>query len=208
MGRTIWDSKKGERTFTAKFFHELSGGEVYEILKARAAVFVVEQKLNYVDMDDVDYDSLHCFIAENGRVTAYLRAFYEKQEAGSKAAGCSPDDHAPDDHAPDDQAPAGRTVKIGRVLTIAHGRGEGRALMELGLRAISERMGSDHFCLDAQKYAAGFYEKFDFRTISPDFLEEGIVHVKMEYLPSDNFRRAAQNTDRGGKKNERNQQEQ
>ena len=198
MGRTIWDSKKGERTFTAKFFHELSGGEVYEILKARAAVFVVEQKLSYVDMDDVDYDSLHCFIAENGRVTAYLRAFYEKQEAGHAAAGCSPDD----------QAPAGRTVKIGRVLTIAHGRGEGRALMELSLRAISERMGSDHFCLDAQKYAAGFYDKFDFRTISPDFLEEGIVHVKMEYLPSDNFRRAAQNTDRGGKKNERNQQEQ
>ena len=55
---------------------------------------------------------------------------------------------------------------------------------------------------------AGFYEKIGLRTISPDFLEAGIVRVKMEYFPSDNFRRAAQNTDRGGKKNERNQQEQ
>ena len=45
--------------FVAKTFDELSTKELYEILKARAAVFVVEQNIVYQDMDDKDYDSLH-----------------------------------------------------------------------------------------------------------------------------------------------------
>ena len=35
-------------------------------------------------------------------------------------------------------------------------------------------------CIDAQKHAVGFYKKFGFRVSSDDFLEEGIVHQKME----------------------------
>ena len=35
-------------------------------------------------------------------------------------------------------------------------------------------------CLDAQKYAVGFYEKFGLKVTSEDFLEEGIVHNIME----------------------------
>ena len=34
---------------------------IYEILKSRAAVFVVEQNIVYQDMDDKDYDSLHVY---------------------------------------------------------------------------------------------------------------------------------------------------
>ncbi len=34
--------------------------------------------------------------------------------------------------------------------------------------------------MDAQKHAIGFYEKFGFKIVSNDFLEEGIVHVVME----------------------------
>ena len=45
--------------FVAKTFDELTTKEIYEILKARAAVFVVEQNIVYQDMDDKDYDSLH-----------------------------------------------------------------------------------------------------------------------------------------------------
>ena len=59
----------------AKFFDELSPQEVYEILKARAEIFVVEQKILYQDMDDIDYKSLHCFFVRNGKTAAYLRAF-------------------------------------------------------------------------------------------------------------------------------------
>lgn len=138
--------------FIAKPFAALTGAEVYEILKARSEVFLLEQKICCLDMDNIDYQSLHCFLWEDGSVTAYLRAFYT----------------APD------------TVKIGRVLTLRHGTGTGRALMEQSLSAIREKMPCQTLTMDAQKYAAGFYEKFGFRQTSGDFLEENIVHVAME----------------------------
>ena len=58
-------------TFYAKRFSELSAGEIYEILKARADVFIIEQNINYQDMDDVDYDSLHCFLSASPRICAH-----------------------------------------------------------------------------------------------------------------------------------------
>ncbi len=44
-----------------KNFDELTTTELYEILKARVAIFVVEQNCVYQDLDDIDYDSLHVF---------------------------------------------------------------------------------------------------------------------------------------------------
>lgn len=137
-----------------KTFEELTTAELYEILKARAQIFIVEQQINYQDMDDMDDKSLHCFFMENAKVTAYLRAFYK------------------------DENP--KVVKIGRVLTIKHGNGTGRALLEQSLKIIKEKMKCDKICIDAQKYAVGFYEKFGFKVTSDDFLEDGIVHVAME----------------------------
>ena len=59
----------------AKIFNELSPTEVYEILKARVQIFVVEQKCAYQDIDDIDYKSLHIFYKSGEKITAYLRAF-------------------------------------------------------------------------------------------------------------------------------------
>ena len=44
-----------------KFFNELSTVELYNILKLRAEVFVVEQKCINNDMDDEDLKSLHVY---------------------------------------------------------------------------------------------------------------------------------------------------
>ena len=44
-----------------KFFDELTTRELYEMLKARAEIFVVEQNCVYQDLDDKDYTSLHVF---------------------------------------------------------------------------------------------------------------------------------------------------
>lgn len=139
----------------SKTFQELSAGEVYEILKSRSEIFFMQQNIHCQDMDDVDYDSLHCFFMENNRVTAYLRAYYEGDG----------------------------TVKIGRVLTLDHGTGLGRELMLQSLAAINEKMKCGRITVDAQKHAEGFYKKFGFRTVSDDFLEEGIIHVAMELIP-------------------------
>lgn len=138
--------------FFAKTFEELTNKELYEIIKARLEVFLVEQKIVLQDLDDTDYESLHCFIWENGKVGAYLRAFYKDED----------------------------TVKIGRVLTIRHGEGTGRLLMNKSLEAIKEKMKYKKLYVEAQKYAAPFYEKHGFKTVSGDFLEAGIIHVAME----------------------------
>ncbi len=34
--------------------------------------------------------------------------------------------------------------------------------------------------MNAQKQVVGFYEKFGFKVVSDNFLEEGIIHVVME----------------------------
>ena len=138
--------------FIAKVFDELTTAELYELLKARAKIFVQEQGIRYVDMDDVDYKSLHCFFEDDGKVAACLRAYYL-------------DDNK---------------VKIGRVLTRVHGAGLGKRLMDESLAAIKERMPCKKIHVSAQKHAAGFYAKAGFKVTSGDYLEEGVVHVAME----------------------------
>ncbi|MCH5209313.1 MAG: GNAT family N-acetyltransferase [Oscillospiraceae bacterium] len=137
--------------YKAKPFSQLTAAEIYEILKARSKVFQFEQNIRYLDEDDVDYNCLHCFFEENGKVTAYLRAYIE-----------------------------GKNIKLGRVLTITRGRGLGKRLMELAIESARKHFGDRKIVIDAQKHAEEFYKKLGFVTTSGEFLEEGIVHVKME----------------------------
>lgn len=140
--------------FTAKYFDELTTTELYEILKARVEIFIVEQHINCQDMDDMDYKSLHCFLWEKNRVTAYLRAYF-------------PDDNI-------------ERIKVGRVLTLQHGRGWGKKLLEESIPVIKDRLKCKTICIDAQTHAIGFYEKFGFKVTSEEFWEEGVLHVSME----------------------------
>lgn len=139
-------------TFYAKNFDELTNKQVYEILKSRSEIFMLEQNIHCLDMDDVDYWSRHYFVDDGNRVVAYLRAFYKDDE----------------------------TVKIGRVLTLTHRKGLGTALMQFSIADIKENMGCNKICVDAQKQAVGFYEKCGFQSTSEEFMEEGIPHIAME----------------------------
>ena len=142
-------------TFTVKQFEALTPTELYEILRARAQIFVVEQGCLYQDMDGLDYKSLHFMLKDGDVVVAYLRAFYLE---GSDEP----------------------TVKLGRVLTRRHGLGLGRFLMENALAVLAEQMPCDKYIIHAQTQAAGYYERFGFRTTSDEFMEDGIPHVVME----------------------------
>ncbi len=137
----------------AKRFSELSAEEVYEIIKSRTEVFLLEQNIICQDLDDVDYESLHCFFRDGKRVVAYLRVYKEEE------ADC---------------------VSIGRVLTLVHGRGMGRELMEKSEEELKRYYKRSKVTLHAQKSAIGFYEKLGFSIVSDEFLEEGVVHVTME----------------------------
>ena len=141
--------------FKAKFFDELSTKELYEIIKARMEIFVVEQDCKYQDMDDVDFRALHIFYEdENGRVTAYLRAFRLDDDP--------------------------KTVRIGRVLTLEHGRGLGGKLLKTALETIKEKFQPEKIYVESQCHAIGFYEREGFKVCTDEFLDVGIPHKGME----------------------------
>ena len=140
--------------YIVKKFEELTTVELYEILKLRSEIFVVEQNCVYQDLDDIDYHSLHIFCEENHKVFAYLRIYPKRGEPN--------------------------IVQIGRVVTLKHRVGSGSALMEKGIQTIKETMNYKKIYLVAQKQAIGFYEKFGFIVTSEEFLEDGIPHVSME----------------------------
>ena len=94
--------------FIVKTFKELTTDELYEILKSRTEVFLLEQRIICQDLDDMDKESLHCFFTDGKRVRAYLRAFRSGEDS----------------------------VLMGRVLTLEHKKGMGSLLMEKSMNEI------------------------------------------------------------------------
>jgi len=135
----------------SKFFSELNTTELYEILRTRSEIFVVEQDCVYQDLDGRDYESLHVFFEEAGRVQACLRSFMKDQE----------------------------TAQMGRVVTLVHGKGLGRQLLKTGIEQIQMKQNPKRILIEAQCYATGYYEHEGFRVCSDEFLEDGIPHVRM-----------------------------
>ena len=134
-----------------KPFKELNVNELYEILRVRQDVFVVEQECAYPDIDGVDQNAIHAFLRDETGIKAYLRVF-EKDE---------------------------HTAQIGRMLTTQRGGGFGGTLLKEGVRIAREVLKKETVYLEAQTYAIGFYAKEGFRVTSEEFLEDGIPHVKM-----------------------------
>ena len=72
--------------FESKQFSELTAEELYEILKSRNEIFVIEQECIFQDCDDRDY-GYHVFCRDDsGRVTAYMPSL---SGASGAAPSCS-----------------------------------------------------------------------------------------------------------------------
>ncbi|MBR1393610.1 MAG: GNAT family N-acetyltransferase [Ruminococcus sp.] len=137
-----------------KRFEDLTARELYEILKARVDVFVVEQKCPYPELDGLDYESLHyAHFNDNGTVAAYLRMSVMDKDTG--------------------------LVRMGRVLTTQRGTGLGGELLHHGIELARSLLDAQSIYIEAQTYAVGFYAREGFEVISEEFLEDGIPHVKM-----------------------------
>ncbi len=134
-------------------FEELSVRELYRILQARVSVFVVEQNCPYQELDGLDEGAVHVWLEDEQGVAAYLRVLAPGTESNHPA--------------------------IGRVITTRRGSGLGRRILEEGLRVTEAQYGPVPVYLEAQTYAAGFYERFGFHVVSPEFMMDGIPHVKM-----------------------------
>ncbi|HKL90636.1 MAG TPA: GNAT family N-acetyltransferase, partial [Allomuricauda sp.] len=60
---------------SVKTFNELTTEELYQILRLRSEVFVVEQDCVYQDVDNKDQKALHVLGIKNNEVVAYTRVF-------------------------------------------------------------------------------------------------------------------------------------
>ena len=138
-----------------KRFDELTNKELYEILRLRAAVFVVEQNCVYQDLDNIDQDAWHVYIEESGEILGYLRVI----DKGNRLD----------------------EVSIGRVISLKRRMGIGTKLMEAGKRVAKEKYGAKKIKIGAQQWAKPFYESVGFFQISPPYMEDGIPHVYMLY---------------------------
>jgi len=138
--------------FLAKSFDELSSDELYDLLRLRAEVFVVEQECPYQDLDGLDREAVHLLGVEEGRVEAYARWY-----------------------------PEGDHVRLGRIVTSprVRGRGHGRELVTEALRRIAAEQPGDPVLIHAQAYLEGFYRELGFETRGEPFDEDGIPHVGM-----------------------------
>ena len=183
--------------FESKKFNELSAEELYEIMKSRNEIFVIEQNCIYQDCDDRDY-GYHVFGRdESGRVVAYMR-IYEIDEApdvimfNGKAiwsgnlteeqikAGTKMPDYSDVPGINEESRKNACTVQMGRVLTLEHGKGLGKVLLDAGIQTAWEQMGADRIFIEAEDYVEGYYTKAGFVRTSDIFLKDDIPHIHME----------------------------
>ena len=140
-----------------KSFEQLTVNELYDILKLRQDVFVIEQECIYPDIDDVDKTATHLFAySEEGEgIYAYLRIL----APGVKY----------------------KEVAMGRVLTSesSRGTGMGKALMAQALKVVEKEYPKQAIKISAQVYLIKFYRDFRFLVVSEPYDEDGIQHIDM-----------------------------
>ena len=138
-----------------KAFEELELWELYELLRLRSEVFVVEQDCVYQDIDGKDQKALHVLGYEGESIVAYTRifppSFYFEEAA------------------------------IGRVVVKEETRKKkyGHDILDASKKAVQEHFNTSRIKLSAQTYLIRFYESHGFSTTGEGYLEDGIPHIAM-----------------------------
>lgn len=133
---------------------DLDTATLYQLLKLRVEVFVVEQKCAYPELDGLDLlpETRHFWLDDEGEVIATLRLL-EEHEDGVKS------------------------FRIGRLCTVVAARGHGYTTRLL--QAALAEVGSATVRLNAQAYLVDMYAKHGFEPDGEEFDEDGILHVPM-----------------------------
>lgn len=135
-------------------FADLPAGLLYELLRFRQAIFVVEQTSPYPDLDGLDRHARHLLLRVDGGLAGCLRLI---------------------------PYPAEARVAIGRVAVAAplRRRGLARCLMAEALARCRRDHRDCTISVSAQTYLAPFYERLGFRAISAAYDDHGVPHVEM-----------------------------
>lgn len=136
-------------------FKKLSPIDLYNILKLRQDVFIIEQNCIYDDIDGLDPDCEHLMLYDNYKLVAYSRIV----PAGKKFA----------------------LPSIGRIVVAKEYRGDGlgRRLVKKSVDLLRSA-GQQQIVIEAQSYLHKFYESIGFIKISDLYEVDGIDHIKMK----------------------------
>lgn len=140
-------------------FASIPNRDLYELLRQRQEVFVIEQQCFYSDMDGFDEEAFHLLgwseLDGQRTLVAYLRCI----APGIKYAEMS----------------------LGRVLTTqaARGSGAGRQLIAEGIRRAEALHPGQRIRIGAQAHLEKFYGSFGFRAVGEPYDEDGIPHLEM-----------------------------
>jgi ElaA protein len=145
----------GDVRWICKPFDNLTPEELYQALRLRSEVFVVEQDCPYLDEDNRDQGSLHLF----GWVGQLLAAYVRLLPPGL----------------------AFNELSIGRVVTspMVRRKGFGAVLMREAIAQAWKAFGKQDIRIGAQYYLLDFYSSLGFRQVSEIYLEDDIEHIEM-----------------------------
>jgi ElaA protein len=142
-------------TRICKPFSDLTNTELYDQLRLRSEVFVVEQNCVFLDQDDKDQQCYHVL-------------FYDGETIVASSRLVPPGVSYPE-------------MSIGRIVTsmAVRGTGVGKQLVDFSIEKCRELFGNGPIKIGAQLYAKKFYESFGFVQSSDVYDEDGIDHIKM-----------------------------
>lgn len=138
-------------------FSQLSTAQLYQLIKLRIDVFVVEQTCPYPELDDKDHQlGVHHLLGyENEELVACARLIPQGLSYPS--------------------------VSIGRVATSAshRGNGLGHLLLQQALAGCESLWPRENIEIGAQEHLAKFYQQHGFVQTSAMYLEDDIPHIDM-----------------------------
>ncbi len=141
-----------------KNFSSLSNDQLYDILKLRVDIFVVEQCCYYHELDEYDRheQTRHVFFYHNKKIQAYLRILPKELSRE-------------------------RYISIGRVAIIKSARGKslGHQLIQQGVNICQQLYPHQSIKISAQQHLEKFYHQHHFKTVSEMYLEDNIPHISM-----------------------------
>ena len=141
--------------FYPKEYDQLTKDELYEILRLRTEVFVVEQNCVYQDIDNKDQKAIHILGVKKGNIVAYARIF-------------KPKDYF-------------EYASIGRIVIHPKERDNkyGYELVETAIMAINIHFKTYTIAISAQEHLEKFYNNLGFEKEGKTYLEDGIPHIYM-----------------------------
>lgn len=140
-----------------KTFYELSGSEVYKILKLRQDVFILEQQCLYSDADNIDQQAMHILLIDE--VSQQLKAYCRLVPAGLIY----------------------QEAAIGRVVLASSQRRKGTAklMLKKAIDCIQQYWQIADIRISAQYHLLELYQSVGFEIASAPYDEDGIEHIEM-----------------------------